>query len=363
MRALRSAAARMMGVAIAAGLLVAGCGPTEVTDKTGSNVIVLRLATLDVLDSNGQSVAPTVFIKAVERLSGGRIRVSVREKFEDGQASAETDIVKAITTGDLDGGWPSSRAFSRAGIRGLEPIEAPLTLTSYAAEKALVTGPAAKTLLGTLRDTGVVGLGLAVGPLRRPWALKLPLVEAQRWHGIRFRSYNSPVQEEAIRALGAEPVLSSYNFPDLVLAGTLDAVETDAAQYEHNGLGELLPNVAGNVVLWPRVLVLSLSQRSFDALSETERGWVQRAAAEAVQASVDFPYDDAAVARRLCGLGVRFATATPDQLATLHRTVQPVLDALARDPATRLSMAEVARVAADRLDVDALDVPVNCRVL
>ena len=47
---------------------------------------------------------------------------------------------------------------------------------------------------------------------------------------------------------------------DEVLAGNMRGAEFDIAQYFNNGLRTEAPNVTSNVVLWPKVYVLSLSQ-------------------------------------------------------------------------------------------------------
>ncbi len=342
-------------------LLASGCGSAAVTDKAGGNVVVLRLATIDELNPNGQTVAPGAFLDAVKAVSGGRLRVTVQPHYDNGAVTAETDLVKAIAAGELDGGWPATRAFSRAGMRGLEPIEAPMVLTSVAAERSLVTGLAARTLLDTLHGTGVVGLGLTVGPLRRAWSTTGPLLDVSDWAGVTVRSYNSPIQDRTIRALGAVPVPASYDFPDLVQAGTLHAVETDVAQYAHNGYGTLLPRVAGNEVLWPRMAVLALSQKRYDSLTSVQQGWVRTAARTAVKASVDFRYDESSPARQLCEQGVHFVDATPEQLARMHRAVQPVIDAMAMDLATSPSLDVVRKVASGAPGPEALDIPTACR--
>ena len=59
-----------------------------------------------------------------------------------------------------------------------------MTITSYDAEKELVSGPVADTVLGRLEGTGVVGLSLAVGPLRRPFAAGGPLLGPEDWKGV-----------------------------------------------------------------------------------------------------------------------------------------------------------------------------------
>ena len=262
---------------------------------------------------------PGAFVEAAKRLSGGRIQVSVEHNHGAGSAGAETDIVRAIAVGELDGGWPSTRAFSRAGLRGLEPVEAPFTLTSYAAEKALVTGPEGQNLLATLSGSGVVGLGLAVGPLRRPWAVDRPLVEPRSWRGVTFRSYDSPVEEEDIRSLGGVPLQAGWQFVSLLQNGRLRGVDLEVSLVVRNGYGHLLPAGVDNVVLWPRILVLALSAKRFASLTPQQQAWVRAAADEAVQASVRFAYEENSYARELCSQGVRFAEATPAQVAALRR--------------------------------------------
>jgi TRAP-type C4-dicarboxylate transport system substrate-binding protein len=177
--------------AVATAVLVAACSAGA--DKAGADTVVLRLATIDLVNNNGQSYGPEAFVENLEKVSGGRIKVEVTTKYGQSAPEAESDLVEAIASGEVDGGWPSTRAFANAGITGLEAVEAPMTLTSYAAEKALVSGPVADKLLAKLEGTGVLGLDLAVGPLRRPFAAEAPLLGPEDWAGATFRVYNSPV--------------------------------------------------------------------------------------------------------------------------------------------------------------------------
>jgi hypothetical protein len=206
-------------------------------------------------------------------------------------------------------------------MHGLEPSEAPFLITSYAAEKAIVSGPAGQALLHTLDSTKVMGLGLAVGPLRRPFATKAPLTAPDAWRGTTVRSINSDTQDATIRALGGVPVNASYHFPDLIEAGKLSAVEANIAQYAVNNYGTLVPMAARNVVLWPKMLVLAFNREKFNALSRQQQNWVREAAAEATKKSVDFSYDETTPARTLCDQGVRFTDASPAQLTALRSQV------------------------------------------
>jgi len=352
--------------AVLGGLLVlavtvsaAGCG--SATDKAGGKVLVLKMASIDQVNGNGQAFGPQAFVDNLAKVSGGRLKVEVKNDYGGGAAEAESDLVKAIASGDVDGGWPSTRAFAAAGLDGLKAVEAPLTITSYDAERAVATGPAAKTVLAQLDGSGVVGVGLAVGPLRRPFAATGPLLALDDWKGVRFRTYNSPVQNDTVTALGATPVNVGFGWVDQIRDGKLRAVEFDIAQYAHNSESTLAGNVTGNVVLWPKMFVLSVSKRRFDTLTEQQRRWVRDAAAKAVSASVNATYDETGVAKQLCGAGTRFRDATPDQIAALRTAVKPVIDRLAADPKNGPVLREIQAVAAAHPATETPNLELPCR--
>jgi TRAP-type C4-dicarboxylate transport system substrate-binding protein len=342
--------------------LVNGCGAQALPpqDKAGSETLVLKLATPDVVNNNGQSFGPQAFVDSLESVSGGRIKVDMTLNYGDGAVDSETRMIRAIMSGEVDGGWPSVRAFANAGISGLAAVEAPLTITSYAASKALVSGPVAKDLLAKLDGTGVVGLGLAVGPLRRPFASTAPLLGPEDWQGVTFRSFNSPVQADTIRALGATPLQVGAKWPDLVHAGTLRGAEFDVAQYDANGLSNTTPYATSNVVLWPKVFVLAVSQKRYDTMTDQQRLWVRQAAEAATKASVDATYDESTIAQSMCQYGVRFIDASAAQLAALHAAVAPVINKLSADPVSGPLLAEIQAVAAQHPGVDEPKVPADC---
>ena len=342
--------------------LVAACSVAPGTDKSGSDTVVLRLATIDSVNNNGQSYGPEAFVENLEEVSGGRLKVEMTTEYGGGAPESESNLVKAIASGEVDGGWPSTRAFANAGISGLEAVEAPMTVTSYAAEKALVSGPVADQLLAQLDGTGVVGLELAVGPLRRPFAAKAPLLGPRDWAGATFRIYNSPVQTEAIRALGATPVnLGFAGWVDEVRAGKLRGLELDIAQYAESGNTTEAGNVTANVVLWPKVFALAMSQKRFDTLTDKEQGWVREAADTAMQVSVDATYDETTIAQDLCGKGTRFIAASPDQIAALRTSLQPVIDGIAADPANGALLTEIQAIAANHPEPEVPTVPEDCQ--
>ena len=258
---------RSAGVIAGVALLAMG-GPGlagRVADKTGSETVTLHLATIDgEVNPSGMFNAQQVFLDSLESVSDGQLQVDVTTNYGDGAADAESKLVESIASGALDGGWPATRAFADAGIDGLQAVEAPMTITNYAAEKELVSSSTAETVLAQLDGSGVVGLGLSVGPLRRPFAAEAPLLAPADWRGARFRVFNSPVQTDVVTALGGEPANLGFGWTDQLDAGELRGGEFDIGQYSASGLTTEAGFVTSNVVLWPKVFVLSMSQERFD---------------------------------------------------------------------------------------------------
>lgn len=347
----RTAAAAMVA------LLAASCqAPGSATDKAGSAVTTVRLATIDAVDNNGQSFGPRTFVQALEDVSGGRLRVEVDvDTFGNGDASDEKRLVEAIADGSVDGGWPSARAFAGAGLSGLEALEAPLVLTSYDAQRELVTSPVAQALLDRLSGTGLVGLALAVGPLRRPFASGAPLLGPADWAGQPFRSYGSPVQDATVRALGGQPRHVGLDWQEAIRSGALRGIEMDVVQYWFNGMTTQAGHVTSDVVLWPKVHVLSVSERFWAGLGDQQRQWVADAAERARAASVEGAYDEAPATARLCALGVQFVPAGESAVAALRVAVQPVVDSLADDPL----LPDLVRIGSSH-PTDAVRAPATC---
>lgn len=348
--------------AISAMTLATACFATGGTDRAGGETLVLKMATIDGYEfgtTGGFLTGPETFATALNEVSGGKMRVDVAINYGEGDPGAESELVEAIADGELDGGWPATRAFSAAGIRSLEAIEAPLQLTSETAVQQLLTGDAGQSAMDSLADTGISGLAMLYGGLRRPFANRM-LLSPEDWAGARMRVFGSPVQRATVTALGAEPVEAGTKWIDLVKQDKLDGAEFAIDLYAHNGYGEEAGNVPVNVVLWPKVFVLSLSTDLYDSLSDQQRAWVAEATDRAVeQARYAAPAEDEFLPD-LCSRGVDFATAAGWQLQQLRAKVEPVLQDLRRTPEAAPLMNAVSSIAAENPLPDILEKPANC---
>ena len=262
---------------------MAACGSIQPADRIGSDTMHLQFAT-----PNGDlGAVGEALVGAIEEASGGRMTADVTTNYGDGAPDAEARLVTAIASGALDGGWPGTRAFAQGGIAGVKAIEAPMAITSHAALVELVTGPAVEQVRSALEGSGVVALALVADRLRRPFSSQAPLTDPADWRGVTFRAYDSPVQAAAIEALGATPVVVTHAWHEHVADGKLRGAEFPVESYLAMGFAPVAGNLPTNVVLWPLVPVLSVSQKLWDSLTPTQRDWLVRAAQKVTASSLE----------------------------------------------------------------------------
>jgi TRAP-type C4-dicarboxylate transport system substrate-binding protein len=285
----------------------------------------------------------------------------VQTDWGGGAAQAEAELVEAIGRGELDGGWPSPRAFAEAGVPGLSALEAPMMIASYDAQRRIATGQAGALAVKALAGTDLVGLGLTVGPLRRPFGVRRFLTSLAAWGGADIRSYGSPAQDAAIRALGATPRRAGHQWVAGASEGRLDGVEFDLAQYLANGYAREAPYVVANLVLWPKMYLLTFSRRTWADLSDRERRWVHDAAARAVARSVSADYEEQSIANRLCERGVRFGDVEPAELSAFRAAWRPVIRHLAADPVERPMLEAVRAAVGQHPAAEPLQLDGSCR--
>ena len=159
-----------------AALALGGCGSSG-ADKAGgeraSKPTVLTLA-----NANGDSVELEPFANAVERRSGGTLKIVFKNHWRPGQADAEAGLIRDVKAGKADLGWAGTRAFDDVGVPAFDALHAPLLIDSLPLERTVLESPLVPAMLGGLKPAGVTGLGILPGPLRRPLGVA-PLVKPQ----------------------------------------------------------------------------------------------------------------------------------------------------------------------------------------
>jgi TRAP-type C4-dicarboxylate transport system substrate-binding protein len=357
-------AGALLALALAAAT-AAGCSASAGADKAGGTgvaggPVVLRMAS----SSSDLSGAPPVadFIRRVRALSGGSVQIQVINQWGDYAPSDEAQVANAVAAGTVDLGWAGSEVFDTIGVPGFRALSAPMLIDSYPLENAVLESSLPARMLAGLSTVHLTGLAVLGDGLRRPVAVHRPLLGPADWHGLSIGTYRSGVQEQAIRALGATPVVAfgPYRTHDLA-SGTIQGFELDMQRYVHNVPVPSARYVTANVALWPLFDVLFANPARLASLAPQQRAWLQQAADGAARTSVRLTAgQDSPYIRQACALGARFATATPADLAALRRSLSVVYQNLETDPQTSAFLRQIQALKRTTPPGPAPAIPAGC---
>jgi len=332
--------AMLLACAAVVGCASAGTGGDKAGGRSGGGPLVLRLANT----SFSLTDVPPVeyFVRRVEQLSRGAIRIQVISAWADWAPDAEVQVARAVASGRVDLGWAGSRVFDSIGVSSFRALSAPMLIDSYPLEKAVLTSALPTQMLAALKRVGVIGLGVLGEELRLPISVQRPLLAPSDWRGVGFGTYRSGVQEEAIRALGAVPVEAFAVYRNEYLkSGRIQAFELDLRRYLTDLGVTKAPYVAANVHLWPQFDVLFANPSRLRSLSDQQRAWLKHAAADAAGRSVALADDSARYIKQACLMGARFENATGADLTAMRRTLSAVYQQLEQNPRTDAFIREI----------------------
>jgi TRAP-type transport system periplasmic protein len=333
-------AAWMTALLLGVAAVTAACtaGPPDRAVVPGPRPVVLTMANA-LTDSEQLGT----FVREVSALTGGTVRIDVRSHWRPGQVGYESGLIADVRAGKADLGAAGSRAFDSAGVLSMRALGAPLLITSYAAEQAVLASPVTSGLLGALRPAGLTGIGILPGDLFRPDGAVGPLVRPSDYAGRHIGTQQSSVADATLRALGAEPEW----FPVTGTIGRFDGVVQPIRSihgFQYNKVARFL---TANVALWPRPLVLFGTGKALGKLTPVQRQAVRQAAVAALPGSMRVVRgDEQESGQDLCRAGgLIVQTATPADLAALRAAVAPVYARLEQDPATRSAIRAISTVA------------------
>jgi TRAP-type C4-dicarboxylate transport system substrate-binding protein len=351
----RRAALVLAAIAIAA----AGCRGGAGEDKAGGSgePVVLRLA-----NTNGEiAFTPAVeyFVKRVDELSSGDLRVEVVNEWGAFASDREQQVVRAVSGGEVDLGWAGTRVFDTLGVESFEALTAPMLVDSYALENAVIESGISEEMMQGLDELGVVGLGVLPDGLRRPIAVSGPLRGLEDWRRIAFGTLRSNGHAEAIQALGATPFFGDRE--EALDNGSIEGFEASIWVHRRNpALAHLAPYVTANVILWPQMDVLLANQARLEALTEEQREWLDEAARDAATRSDALAEQDAQVIDDSCATGARFAEASAADLAALRAAFAPVYVSLRRNPETRTFIERIESLKESTAAERSVSIPSDC---
>ncbi|MDX6719231.1 MAG: TRAP-type transport system periplasmic protein [Solirubrobacteraceae bacterium] len=362
MRGPRTAAAIAM-----VALVLLGCGGGD------PPVRVLRMASAD---PRGIEHDPAVafFRDRVERLSGGRVRIQLDERWARDATAREAPLLRDVARGEADLGWAHAGTFDRIGVDSFQPLEAPLLVDRDAVQDAVVRGPLAARMLAGARAAGLEGLALLAGPFIRLAGANAPMRSAADLRRRLFAVRDSALADASARALHAFPTtITAATLPlfyldraarrpgaPAAIEDDLDALFFDRYGGPCRGCGGAGPWVTTNVVLWPHAAVLVANPRRLRGLTSRERAWLAEAARQAARYSTISDDGDARLAAELCAAGARLTTASPSVVAGLRRALRPVYRRLEAQAETRATLVAIERIRGRTRAPASLAAPPGC---
>ena len=132
----RSFSPVVLAVLVAVAALAGACGHAT-SDKAGGatsrEVRVLRVA-----NANPAPGELEPYARAVERASGGRLRIEFVNGWRQGEPDAEPGILDDVRARKVDLAWVGARAFSAEGVTAFDALIAPFVVSDYATEEAVL---------------------------------------------------------------------------------------------------------------------------------------------------------------------------------------------------------------------------------
>ena len=270
--------------------------------------------------------------------------------------------MEAIASGDLDGGWPSTRAFAEAGIDGLQRgggADDDHQLRRGGRRRRRRRWPRTCWTSSRARASPASGSRSVRcgGRSRRRHRCSSPPTGA----ASPFRSYNSPVQADAISALGGEPKNIGTEWPDAVAAGELRRrrVRPGAVPLERLGRRDPVRHrerraVAEDVRPEPQRGAVRLALRRAARLRRSRRSRGGRGVGGR-------PLRRLRASPRSCATSASgSSTPTPIRSTRCSEALAPVVQELADDPSTGPILEAIQAIAEEHPDAEPIDVPDDC---
>ncbi len=339
-------------LALAALVGVAGCSGA-VGSKTGGRADPVVLTLADGVSDPYYEPAIAHFIKRVDQLSGGQVRIKDVEGWGDHAPDYEQQIVHDVAAGKAELGFVGTRVFDTLGVPSFRALTAPMLIDDYALEDAVITSDIPGQMLPSLEKLHVRGLAVLGDGLRKPISKKTPLVEAADWKGITVGTIRSATGAAAFAALGARTTDD--------ISATFSGAERNLRIWRNNYLTDY-PVVTANVNLWPQTLAILANPARLARLPEQQRGWIERAAKEAATASTGLFDHDQEILTASCTRGARFTDASDAQLKALRTSFDPVYETLEADAETKSFLDRITDLKRRTEAGPALTIPAGCAV-
>jgi TRAP-type C4-dicarboxylate transport system substrate-binding protein len=345
----------LLWAALPLGASVALIGCSGALDKAGGSAKpAARKATVLSLAIRADPWEVNGFAERVSRLSHRTLRIAVEPRWRYGQARYAGGLIGDVRAGSVDLGAAESSAWDSVGVSSFRALGAPLLIDSYALQAQVLESSMIPEMLRGLRPLGLVGVGVLPGQLPRPLGVRRPLLGPSDFAGARIGVQQSLVGDETLRMLGARPQGIAGGASIAGLDGIAEPISwIDGGRYDR-----VSKYLTTNLVLWARPIVLFANKAAFSRLTVLQRRALEQAVSDDVtgQTRVVLVFERYSAGVLCADRRLRFAAATPADLAAWRRAVRPVFEQLERDPQARRFITQITALRA-RLHAPSSAVP------
>lgn len=275
-----------------------------------------------ITGDNPQTRGAAFFKSEVERLSGGRMAVTL---YPGSQLGPDLQVLSALRAGAIEAQLTTTSLLG--GIhRGFNVYDIPFLFRDFRELHAVADGEPGRRLSEIGQANGFVILNLHSGAWRNLTNRTRPVASVRDIKGLRVRTLQNAVYIDFWNALGANPV--ALPFPELYTAleqGTVDGQENANGVTVYAKLTEVQKHFTATQHN-AYVGVLLFSGPVWQRLNEDERNVLRQAGASSQQFWRQALLDNDAMLLRTIGEKLTVTPLTPAARAEMERLAQPVID-------------------------------------
>ncbi len=284
---------------------------------------------LVVAPASSWGQAAQKFADEVKAASGGKINIKC---YFAGKlfAGKQTNEFMLLRQGVADFALGSTINWSPQ-MKVLNIFSMPFLFPNYEALDAVKNGDAGKKILAQIEKAGVISLGWGENGFREITNRVRPITSPKDLEGLKIRVVGSPIFKDAMRALGANPVLMNWGDAQTAFQqGTVDGQENPINVV-------IIPykifQYHKYITVWHYTidpLILGVCKKTWDSFSLEDRKMMRAAADKALAWQLDQARQgltgDMAALKKLEAEGMQVTQLTPAQLKIFKDKVKSVWD-------------------------------------
>lgn len=209
----------------------------------------------------------------------------------------------------------------------------PFLMPDYAALDALTQGPVGERLFEIIEENGVVPLGWAENGFREVTNSVRPIRTPADMEGLKLRVVGSPIFNDVMTALGANPTQMSWaDAQPALTTGAVDGQENPLTIYYNLKMHELGQTY---ITQWGYVadpLIFAVNREVWESFTEEDREIVRQAAIDAGAHGIEvarkgLTEDDQSLVQEIEGFGATIVRLTDEGRAAFVEATRPVYEA------------------------------------